>query len=105
MQLLPLQLYNQALKCFLQGSLETQPVVLGRRNPTPTEVGLPPTWSNLNQEIFFPNTKAGFLKILNQKNARVIPSSAHQLFWFHMTTEKSTVKAGAVIYTHTRHRM
>lgn len=35
----------------------------------------------------------------------MIPSSAHQLFWFHMTTEKSTVKAGAVIYTHTMHRM
>lgn len=35
----------------------------------------------------------------------MIPSSAHELFWFHMTTEKSTVKAGAVTQTHTMHRM
>lgn len=33
----------------------------------------------------------------------MILSSAHQLFWFHMTTKESTVKAGAVIYTHTHH--
>lgn len=68
------------------------------------EVGPPSTWSNFNQEILFLTPRQTSF-ILNQKNAQAIPSSAHQLFWFHMTTEKSTVKAGAVIYTHTTHRM
>lgn len=49
----------------MQGSLETQPWFWGEGtqhsdNTLKKEIEPPSAWSNFNQEIFFPNTKADF---------------------------------------------